>query len=160
MSRAAFVAALLAAGSAAALCDEATLRIETAAEPAAFAVEIADTPDERARGLMFRTDLAQDGGMLFLFDRVAPVTFWMKDTPLSLDMIFIDPEGRVCGLIERATPYSLDPRPSGCPTRAVLEVHGGVAERLGLTLGVRVSHPAFGADAAWPCSVARPPEAG
>jgi uncharacterized protein len=158
--RVVLIAAILAAGPAAADCEPAQLRIETEGAPASFAVEIADTPEARARGLMFRTDLARDAGMLFLFDRIAPVTFWMKDTPLSLDMIFIGPDGRVCGMIERATPHSLDPRPSNCPTLAVLEVHGGVADDLGVTLGARVSHSAFGEDAAWPCSVAQPPEPG
>lgn len=128
---------------------------------AAFSVEIADTPEERAQGLMNRTDLAQDAGMLFIFEQARPVAFWMKNTPLSLDMLFFGPDGRLCGLIERAEPYTLDPRPSGCDTRAVLEIHGGLAERLGVEIGARARHAAFGDEgAAWPCSVARPPEAG
>jgi uncharacterized membrane protein (UPF0127 family) len=131
-------------------------RIDIRVEPdriVAFSVEIADTPEERSRGLMHRTDLARDAGMLFLFETPRPVTFWMKDTPLSLDMIFIAPDGRVCGLIENATPFTLDPRPSGCVTRAVLEVHGGTARALGVGVGDAVRHPAFGRDAAWACAV-------
>lgn len=140
------------AAAAQAVCDPGVVEVETRSGVAAFAVEIADEPAERAQGLMFRTDLAADAGMLFVFERVEPVTFWMKNTPLPLDMVFVGPDGRVCGLIEGATPFSLDPRPSGCPARAVLEVNGGVAARIGLEIGARMRHPAFGPDAAWPCA--------
>jgi uncharacterized membrane protein (UPF0127 family) len=152
--------ALLAGAAVAEDCAPDAIRLETGDGVARFSVEIADTPDTRAQGLMFRTDLARDAGMLFLFEDARPVTFWMKNTPLSLDMIFIGADGVVCGLIERATPHSLVPRPSGCDALAELEVHGGVAEEIDLAIGARVSHPAFGADAAWPCAVARPPQAG
>lgn len=131
----------------------------TAGGPATFALEIVDTPETRAQGLMFRTDLTADQGMLFLFDDVAPRTFWMKNTPLSLDMLFFDGDGVLCGLIERATPHTLDPRPSGCGARAVLEILGGEAGSRGIVVGSRMRHPAFGADAAWPCGVDEPPEA-
>ncbi len=150
-----FAVALVAAPGAAsqpAFCDPGLVEVETPGGAVAFAVEIADEPHERAQGLMGVTDLAQDAGMLFVFERVAPVSFWMKNTPLSLDMVFIGEDGRVCGLVERATPFSLEPRPSGCPSRAVLEVHGGVAERIGLEIGARVRHPALGPDAAWACA--------
>lgn len=133
------------------------LEVETATGAAALRVEIADTPDTRARGLMFRTELAVDEGMLFLFPDAAPRTFWMKDTPLSLDMLFVAPDGRVCGLLERVPPHTLDPRPSGCDASAVLEVNGGVAADLGVSVGARLRHAAFGTSAAWPCDVARPP---
>ncbi len=155
-ARAAAVAALLATQAQAA-CPVDRIEIETTAGVAAFSVEIADTPEARATGLMFRTDLERDAGMLFLFERPAPQTFWMKNTPLSLDMLFIGADGRVCGLIERATPFSLDPRPSGCDALAVLEVHGGLASEVGLRVGARTRHAAFGAEAAWPCDAPRPP---
>lgn len=138
-------------------CPVDRIEIESGAGVAAFAVEIADTPATRERGLMFRTDLPRDAGMLFVFDEIREATFWMKNTPLSLDMLFIAPDGRICGLIERATPYSLDPRPSGCGTRAVLEIHGGLARELGLRIGARTRHAAFGKVAAWPCYQSRPP---
>jgi uncharacterized membrane protein (UPF0127 family) len=150
------VSALLAAPGLTA-CPADRIEIETPAGVAAFAVEIADTPEARALGLMFRTDLERDAGMLFLFERAGPQTFWMKNTPLSLDMLFIAPDGRVCGLIERATPFSLDPRPSGCDALAVLEVHGGLAAEIGLRIGARTRHAAFGTEAAWPCDAPRPP---
>ena len=144
-------------GAQAAACPTDRIEIETGAGVAAFAVEIADTSEARALGLMFRTDLPRDAGMLFLFERPGPATFWMKNTPLSLDMLFLDAQGRVCGLIERAEPFSLDPRPSGCDALAVLEVNGGVAAEIGLRVGARSRHAAFGADAAWPCDAPRPP---
>jgi uncharacterized membrane protein (UPF0127 family) len=161
--RAMLLAAAVAAAPLGALgsdCPADTGLIETATgEPAAFALEIVDTPETRAQGLMFRTDLTADQGMLFLFDDVAPRTFWMMNTPLSLDMLFFDGEGVLCGLIERAEPHTLDPRPSGCGALAVLEVLGGQAEARGIEIGARMRHPAFGSDAAWPCGVDEPPAA-
>lgn len=151
---------ILLAGVAAAECAPGIVEVETAGGVAAFSVEIADTPDARARGLMFRAEMPADHGMLFLFEQARPATFWMKNTPLSLDMLFIGADGRLCGLIERAEPFTLDPRPSGCDALAVLEINGGQAEAAGVKLGARLRHPAFGPDAAWPCDVARPPAAG
>lgn len=134
-------------------CRADRVTVETPRGFETFSVEIADDEAERARGLMFRTDLPQDAGMLFLFDRAAPRAFWMKNTPLPLDMLFVAPDGRVCGLVERAQPLTTTPRRSGCDAIAVLEVNAGVAERLGVGVGARLRHPFFGADAAWPCGV-------
>lgn len=142
---------LLLAGAARAACAPDLVEIEAADRVVAFSVEIADTPATRAQGLMFRDDLALDAGMLFLWPDAAPRVFWMENTPLSLDMLFIDPEGRVCGLVERAEPFTRDPRPSGCDAMAVLEIHGGLAASLGVGVGARLRHPAFGDGAAWPC---------
>lgn len=108
-----------------------------------FHVEIADTPLSRARGLMFREHLAADQGMLFLFDEVAPVSFWMKNTPLSLDMLFIAPDGRIADLHRDAVPYSTRPIDSAAPVLAVLEVLAGTAKKLGIRVGDRVEHRAF-----------------
>lgn len=121
----------------------------------AFSIEIADSPEERARGLMFRRDLPRDAGMLFVFDTAAPRTFWMENTPLSLDMLFFDDAGVLCGLVERATPMTRTPRASGCDARLVLEINGGLAAELGMTLGTVLRHPAVGASAAWQCPPAR-----
>jgi uncharacterized membrane protein (UPF0127 family) len=151
------VAVLLAAAACArpapspAACAPGVVDVATGTGVSRFAVEIADEPQERARGLMFRETMPRDAGMLFLFERTEPVAFWMKNTPLSLDIIFLGADGRVCGLVERATPLSLEPRPSGCPARAALEVNGGVAAAIGLAVGDRVRHPAFGPGAAWAC---------
>jgi uncharacterized membrane protein (UPF0127 family) len=150
--RAALAAALLAAPfQSIAACAPDLVEIEADGRTIAFFVEIADDPEERAQGLMFRRDLPMDAGMLFLWSEAAPRTFWMKNTPLSLDMLFIAEDGRICGLIERAEPMTLDPRPSGCDAIAVLEIHGGLAERYGVEIGARLRHPAFGPGAAWAC---------
>jgi uncharacterized membrane protein (UPF0127 family) len=101
-------------------------------------VELARTDEERARGLMHRRELAPEAGMLFLFSENEPRAFWMKNTLLPLDMLFIDDGGRVVGIIERAEPLTLSPRDPGVPSRYVLEVNGGWAERHGVRPGDRV----------------------
>jgi uncharacterized membrane protein (UPF0127 family) len=157
----AVAAAAIAGGALAQSCPpRETLEIETAAGAAAFTVEIAETPETRAQGLMFRESMAREHGMLFLFPDAAPRTFWMKNTPLSLDMLFVAPDGVICGLIERAEPFTLDPRPSGCDASAVIEINGGLSAELGVTIGARVRSAVFGDAAAWPCAIARPPARG
>lgn len=112
--------------------------IETAAGGRhAISVEIARTDAERAKGLMNRRELAPDAGMLFLFDETAPHAFWMKNTLISLDMIFIAEDGRVVGVVARATPGDLSARSAG-PSRYVLEVNGGWAEAHVVKPGDRV----------------------
>jgi uncharacterized membrane protein (UPF0127 family) len=101
-------------------------------------VELARTDEERARGLMNRRQLAEDAGMLFLFSESEPRAFWMKNTLIPLDMLFIDEGGRVVGLLERAEPLTTSPRDPGVPSRYVLEVNGGWAERHGVRPGDRV----------------------
>ena len=145
---AALATGLAAAGAPAEACAPDLVEIEAGDRTIAFFVEIADDPEERAQGLMFRRDLPTDSGMLFVWPEAAPRTFWMKNTPLSLDMLFVGADGRVCGLIERAEPMTLDPRPSGCDAVAVLEIHGGLAARYGVEIGARMRHPAFGPAAA------------
>lgn len=108
-----------------------------------FRVEIASTPAERERGLMFRRELAADAGMLFDFQRPQPVSFWMKNTLIPLDMLFVAADGRIVNIAERAVPGSLRPISSAEPVRAVLEVNGGTAHRLGIAPGDRLEHPIF-----------------
>jgi uncharacterized membrane protein (UPF0127 family) len=113
--------------------------IETArGSRAAVTVELARTDAERARGLMHRRELAPDAGMLFLFDDTAEHPFWMKDTLIPLDMIFIGEDGRVTGVVARAVPGDLRARSAGGPSRYVLEVNGGWAEAHGVAPGDRV----------------------
>jgi hypothetical protein len=100
-------------------------------------VEVADDDAKRQRGLMFRRELAEDRGMIFVFDDEAQHAFWMKDTLIPLDMIFIDTDGRVSGIVARAQPLSLEPLQGG-PSRYVLEVPGGWAARRGVKTGDRV----------------------
>ena len=110
----------------------------------AFSVEVADTDAKRQRGLMFRHEMAADAGMLFHFDRVEPVSFWMKNTYLPLDMLFIAADGRIVHIHERAVPESERPIGPPQPVLAVLELLGGTAQRLGIKVGDRVEHPIFG----------------
>jgi len=107
-------------------------------------VEVARTPEEQSRGLMFRRGLAPDAGMLFLNDPPRVMTMWMRNTILPLDMIFFDPQGRVTRIVERTVPFSEAIIPSGGPVRGVLEVNAGTAARLGLKPGDRIAHPAVG----------------
>jgi len=97
------------------------------------------------QGLQGRRRLAADAGMLFDFGRPVPVMMWMKDTHVSLDMLFIDAEGRVVNIARGTVPFSLTPIRSAGPVRAVLEVNAGTAARLGIKPGDRVLHPLFGA---------------
>ena len=108
-----------------------------------FAVEMAVTPEEQARGLMFRRELPEGQGMLFDFQREQPATFWMKNTYVSLDMIFIRADGRILRIAENTVPLSEALVPSGGPVRAVLEVVAGTARKLGIAPGDRVAHPIF-----------------
>ncbi len=104
----------------------------------AVTVELARTPEEQARGLMYRRELAEEAGMLFIFPTAERRAFWMRNTLIPLDMIFIDEGGRVVGIVEDATPQTLTPRDPGEPARYVLEVKGGWARRHGVAKGARV----------------------
>lgn len=109
-----------------------------------FKIEMAITPDERSRGLMNREVLAPDAGMLFDYGRPRHVSFWMKDTLIPLDMLFIKADGSIARIAKRTIPLSLAAVPSGEPVRAVLEVIGGTADRLGIGPGDTIIHPIFG----------------
>jgi len=108
-----------------------------------FQVEMALTPEEHERGLMFRKELADGKGMLFDFQYDQPVAFWMKNTYISLDMFFIRGDGRILRIEEHATPLSERNIPSGGPVRWVLEVIAGTAKRLGIAPGDQVGGPAL-----------------
>ena len=109
----------------------------------AFQVEVARNDAERAQGLMYRRSLAPDRGMLFDFARVQPISMWMQNTYIPLDMIFIRADGSIARVAENAEPLSTRTIPSGEPVLAVLEVIGGTAARLGVKPGDRVEHPLF-----------------
>lgn len=109
-----------------------------------FSVELALTPEQRARGLMFRETMAPDAGMLFLFDREAPRAFWMKNTYLPLDILYLDRTGRIVSIARDTEPLSEAPIPSGAPAMAVLELNAGTAAALGIAPGDRVAYRAFG----------------
>lgn len=105
----------------------------------AFNVEVADSPAKRELGLQYRRDLASDHGMIFLFPDQSQQTFWMKNTPIPLDMIFINRELKIVGIVEAAVPFSLDPRSVSAPSQYVLEIAGGLAKRNGIRPGDSVT---------------------
>ncbi|UYN97658.1 MAG: DUF192 domain-containing protein [Enhydrobacter sp.] len=120
------------------------LTIVTGGREIKFDVELALTEAERQRGLMFRKRLGPYEGMLFDFHREAPVSFWMKNTLIPLDMIFIAADGTVRHVHANATPLSTDSIPSLFPVRGVLEINGGSAKLLGIKPGDKVRHEIFG----------------
>jgi len=138
MAAAAYLVALLPAVRAA---ERQTLEIASKTGVHVFAVELAVTDDERQRGLMFRRSVPESTGMLFDFKRDQEVTMWMKDTYVSLDMIFIQSDGRIRRIEENTETESLKIIPSGGPVRAVLEVAAGTARKLGIERGDRVASP-------------------
>ena len=121
-----------------------SLVIDTGARQIKFDVELALTDAERSRGLMFRDKLGPYEGMLFDFYQEAPVSFWMKNTLIPLDMVFIAGDGTVRRIHANARPLSTDTIPSEYPVRAVLEINGGSARLLGIKPGDKVRHPIFG----------------
>ena len=106
-------------------------------------VEMATTPEQRSLGLMGRKDMPLAAGMLFDFERTEPITMWMKNTFIPLDMIFIDRSGRIVLIVENTTPFSTDVIASPGPVLAVLELNGGTAARLAIKTGDRVIHDIF-----------------
>jgi uncharacterized protein len=109
-----------------------------------FKVELAETPAQMTQGLMFRTSLAPDAGMLFDYRQPTTATMWMRNTLIPLDMLFVDGRGRIVNIHQRAVPQSLDVIAASAPVRAVIELNGGTAARLGIQPGDRVVHPIFG----------------
>ena len=120
------------------------LAIETAGGTQRIAVELAVTPAQRAQGLMYRERLPADAGMLFLYSAMQPVSMWMKNTLLPLDMLFIAEDGRIVRIAERAVPGSTATISSMQPARAVLELNGGTAARLKIQVGDRILYRTFG----------------
>ncbi|MDO8462530.1 MAG: DUF192 domain-containing protein [Deltaproteobacteria bacterium] len=104
-----------------------------------FTVEVADTPQLHAKGLMFRKSLAADAGMIFIFDEETGSSFWMKNTPISLDIIFIGKDLKIIGIAKNTTPYSEVPIFSALPYRYVLELNAGAAEAGGIVAGDAVA---------------------
>jgi uncharacterized protein len=122
-----------------------TIEIASKSGVHSFAVEIADNEAEREKGLMYRRELPEGRGMLFDFHRDQEVSFWMQNTYIPLDMIFIRGDGQILRIAENTEPLSTRLIPSGGPVRAVLEVIGGTARKLGIAPGDHVSSPIFNA---------------
>jgi uncharacterized protein len=124
--------------------DPAPLVASTRFGELGFSVEIADDNEERARGLMFRRDLPQTRGMLFVFENTRRVGFWMENTPLPLDLVFIREDGRIESILP-GVPFSRETIPSQGQVRFVLEVHQGTAQQAGMKAGDRLHHPVIDA---------------
>jgi uncharacterized protein len=123
--------------------EQKTVEIASKSGVHVFSVDLATTDEERTRGLMFRRSLPESYGMLFDFKRDQDVSMWMKNTYVSLDMIFIRSDGRILRIAENTEPESERIIPSGGPVRAVLEVLAGTAKKFGIQAGDRVASPIF-----------------
>jgi uncharacterized membrane protein (UPF0127 family) len=119
------------------------LDIQTHNEKLHFTVEVATTDAQHEHGLMFRKDVPDMHGMLFIFPQMHPLTFWMKNTLVPLDMLFVDDRGIITTIAENTVPESLTPVPSDGPARAVIEVAGGAAARHHIARGDKVIYPIF-----------------
>ena len=141
----------LAAHPALALCAEDKVSVFGDWGQATFTIELADDPQERSKGLMFVEQMATLEGMLFIYEEPQSVSFWMKNTLIPLDMLFVGPTGEVLNVHENAVPGDLTAIPGGDGVLAVLEINGGLAARLGIASGDVLQHPRFGNDAILPC---------
>ncbi|MCP5039138.1 MAG: DUF192 domain-containing protein [Rhodobacteraceae bacterium] len=151
----AFLLLLVAKPGIAQTCDVNTLDLRGSWGAARFAIEVADDDATRSRGLMFRTELAASQGMLFTYQEPGQPAFWMKNTLIPLDMLFITPEGIVQYVHSMAQPHDLSPISGGQGVLMVLEIRGGLAEMMGISPGSQLRHPALDQTiAVWPCNLA------
>ncbi|MCV2868593.1 DUF192 domain-containing protein [Defluviimonas sp. WL0002] len=135
-----------------AVCSDDVAELRWDGGKARFRVELAKTPEERSKGLMHRESMSSGAGMLFIFDGPRGVSFWMKNTLIPLDMIFIEPDGRVAKVHEGAVPLDETLIPGGDNIEYVLEINGGLARRLGIAEGAELRHPSLDQDhALWSC---------
>ena len=143
---------LLCGTLAAASCSNDTVWIRGDFGAARFSVELADDPEERALGLMHRETMPLSAGMLFIYPAPQRLSFWMRNTLIELDMLFIGPRGVVRRIHHRAQPLDETAIVGGDGLTHVLEINGGLARQLGLSAGDQVRHPSFAqSTAAWPC---------
>jgi uncharacterized membrane protein (UPF0127 family) len=123
--------------------EQADVVIESGTRQHTFRAWLANTPERREQGLMWVRSLPADRGMLFVFEQPQPVSFWMKNTYVSLDLMFVAPDGRIIRVAENAEPLSPRNIDSMGVVLGVFEVRGGTAKRLGIQAGDRLRHPAF-----------------
>lgn len=139
-------------GARAQSCSENTIELRQNGVVAQFNIELAIKPEEQAQGLMFRESMPQFNGMLFINERPRRVSFWMKNTLIPLDMLFIDETGVVQTVKHNATPLDLTPIPGGEHIQYVLEINGGMANLLGLSEGAETRYIGYSQEnAIWPC---------
>lgn len=139
-------------------CSPDRVIFQTGSDPVAVRVEVADDESERARGLMYRRELARGNGMLFIYDSPRAVSFWMRNTYIPLDLVFLDQTGTIRHIHRNAVPLDETPIPGAAPgdprpeRQMILEIGGGEADRLGLKVGQPMAHPRLQQDlAALPC---------
>ena len=145
----AFIASNVAALEA---CQEDAVYLRGDWGQARFSIDVVDTPETRSQGLMFVEDMPRMTGMLFVYDREQTVSFWMKNTLIPLDMIFADGAGVVQRVHENAVPHDLTAIPGGSNIQYVLEINGGLSERLGIDVGTEMRHPSISGNvASWLC---------
>ena len=143
---------LVSAGAAFADCQNDQVEFRGPDGSSLFTVEVADTAETRARGLMFRKTMDDDNGMLFVYPRQRPVAFWMKNTFIPLDMIFVDETGVVKSVHANAIPHDTTAIPSGAPVQYVVEINAGLAATKGIAEGAEMRHPVIDpARAVWQC---------
>ena len=141
------------AGVVHAACSDTAVELRSGDAVARFSIEVADTDAERALGLMNRPKLAASAGMLFVYETPRNASFWMKNTLIPLDMIFIDSAGRVTQVHPLAKPLDQTPINGGQGVLFVLEINGGLASRLGIKAGSVMRNPNIDqATAVWPCN--------
>ncbi len=138
------VGCVLWAGLSAAHCAPDHVHVQTERSKTVFAVELAQTPEDRQTGLMFVEHMPMFSGMLFIFDTMAPRAFWMQNTLISLDIIFVDDQGQVVNIAKDAVPGDLTSLPSDGPAQFVLEINAGLSSRLGIEPGSVIRHPLIG----------------
>ena len=149
----AFLACVASGAAAVETCQDDAVFLRGEWGTARFAVDVVQTPEDRSQGLMFVENLPRMSGMLFVYDHEQTVSFWMKNTLIPLDMIFADGAGVVQTVHDNAVPGDLTAIPGGQNIQFVLEINGGMADRLGISEGSELRHPAISVtDAAWPCS--------
>lgn len=143
---------LVIATTASAACSADTVWIQGDFGKARFAVEVADDPQERATGLMHRPRLASAAGMLFVYPHPQSLSFWMRNTLIELDILFVDPTGVIRYIHHRAQPLSETAIRGGDGLTHVLEINGGLSRLMGIEIGDRLQHPSFDQSiASWPC---------
>ena len=140
------------ASPAAADCRDDTVQLRGPWGETHFTIQVADTPETRSRGLMFVDSMPRGVGMLFVYEAPRRASFWMKNTLIPLDMLFVDHRGTITRIHHQAIPGNLAAIDGGDQVFAVLEINGGLAKRYGILVGSQLQHPAFSADTAvWSC---------
>ena len=136
-----------------AACEDGRVDIRWGAGSAVFDVDVADDHAERSKGLMFVEEMPKRAGMLFVYERPQPVSFWMRNTLIPLDMLFFDANGVLKRVHSNAVPLDETPIPGGQDIQYVLEINGGLAQMFGIREGAELRHPALDQDIAeWSCT--------